>query len=166
MKPITLERIIELAFNTSLAYFVFFLSFASVPYAQALCQETTDVAKSLQGSNYVVIGETKLAVEIADSDAERVRGLSGRASLEQGTGLLFIFDTSDIHGIWMKDMKFAIDIVWVADNMQVVHIEKNVTPDTYPTVFKPNRPARFVLEMPAGLVSKEGIKYGDLLTVF
>lgn len=166
MKTITLDRIIELTFNTSLAYFVFFISFASVPYAQALWQETTSAAKLLQGSNYIVIGETKLIIEIADSDEERVQGLSGRASLNPGTGLLFVFDDVNTHGIWMKDMKFAIDIVWIADNMQVIHIAENVTPDTYPTIFKPNRPARYVLEVPTGLVSKEGIKLGDLLTVF
>jgi len=166
MNTITISRIIELAFNTSLAYFVFFLSFASVPYAQALWAQTSAAARSLQGNNYVVIGETKITVDVADSPSERTQGLSGRASLRPGSGLLFIFDEAAIHGIWMKDMYFAIDIVWVADNMQVVHIEQNVTPDTYPTVFKPKSPARYVVEVPAGFVAEEGIKMGDLLTVF
>ncbi len=166
MKKITFGRILELAFNTSIAYFVFFISLASVPYAQALWQGTNEVAETISGSNYVVIGESKLKVEIADSEEERVRGLSGREGLERKSGLLFVFKKSDIHSIWMKDMKFSIDIIWIADNMQVIHIQENVTPETYPATFSSDRPARFVLEVPAGFVSKEGIKNGDLMTVF
>lgn len=166
MKKITFSRILELAFNTSIAYFVFFISLASVPYAQALWQGTNEVAETINGSNYAVVGESKLKIEIADSEDERVLGLSGRDSLERNSGLLFIFDKSDAHSIWMKDMKFSIDIIWVSDKMQVVYIKENVAPETYPAIFTSDRPARFVLEVPAGFVSTEGIKNGDLMTVF
>ena len=166
MTKITLDRIIELAFQTSLAYFVFFFSFSLVPYAQALWQQTANAAKVFEVKNYVVIGETKLNVQVADSESERERGLSGKSSLNPGTGLLFVFDETGAHGIWMKDMLFPIDIIWIADNMQVIHLEENVSPDSFPTVFRSERFARFVLEVPAGFISEEGIKSGDLLTVF
>lgn len=166
MKLISLDRVIELSFKTSLAYFVFFFSFSIVPYAQALWQHSSQAVKVFEVEKYVVIAETKVTVEVADSESELAKGLSGKKTLAPGTGMLFIFDTNDTHGIWMKNMLFPIDVIWIAENMQVVHLEQNIAPNTYPTSFKPNRPARFVLEVPAGFISEEGIKNGDLLTVF
>ncbi len=166
MTRISFDRIIELAFDTALAYFVFFFSLASVPYAQALWEQTAQIGKVFDVKNYVVIAEARVQVEVVDSDAKREKGLSGRASLNPGTGMLFVFDESAKHSIWMKDMLFPIDIIWIADNMQVIHVEENISPETFPVTFQSDSPARFVLEVPAGFISKEGIKYGDLLTVF
>ena len=89
-------------------------------------------------------------MEIANTDAERTQGLSGRASLPAGTGLLFVFESPGKYGFWMKDMNFPIDIVWLGDGMLPVGIEKNVSPDSYPQVFYPPVPVRYVLEVNAG----------------
>ncbi len=166
MTRISFDRLIELAFDTALAYFVFFFSLASVPYAQALWEQTAQIGKAFDVKNYVVIAEARVQVEVVDSDTKREKGLSGRTSLKPGTGMLFVFDESAKHSIWMKDMLFPIDIIWIADNMQVIHLEENISPDTFPLVFEPSRPALYILEVPAGFVSEEGIKNGDLLTVF
>ncbi|OHA92045.1 MAG: hypothetical protein A3J09_00920 [Candidatus Zambryskibacteria bacterium RIFCSPLOWO2_02_FULL_51_21] len=91
-----------------------------------------------------------LVLEIANTDAERTQGLSGRASLPAGTGLLFVFESPGKYGFWMKDMNFPIDIVWLGDGMLPVGIEKNVSPDSYPQVFYPPVPVRYVLEVNAG----------------
>jgi uncharacterized membrane protein (UPF0127 family) len=102
------------------------------------------------------IGNQTIRVEIADTDMERIRGLSGRESLSSGTGLLFIFDRADYHGIWMKDMNFPIDIVWLevprqaGESYRVVDIEKNVSPSTFPHVFYPPRPVKYILETNPG----------------
>ena len=89
-------------------------------------------------------------VEIADTPVAQRQGLSGRSHLPVGHGLLFIFDKEGRHGIWMKDMLFPIDIVWLDGNGREVHQEKEVRPDTYPEVFTPPVPARYVLELNAG----------------
>src|SRR3989344_4329125 len=60
----------------------------------------------------IQVGETTVMAEVADTLALQTRGLSGRTSLGEGEGMLFIFDQEGTHGIWMKDMHFAIDIVW------------------------------------------------------
>jgi uncharacterized protein len=90
-----------------------------------------------------------LRVEVADTPAARERGLSNHVPLGSAEGMLFVFDTDDRWGIWMKDMHFAIDILWLDAAGKVVWLESNVVPETYPTVFYPDTPARYVLELPA-----------------
>ncbi|OHB06180.1 MAG: hypothetical protein A3A26_01405 [Candidatus Zambryskibacteria bacterium RIFCSPLOWO2_01_FULL_47_14] len=103
-----------------------------------------------RGLGEIVVNSKSIPVEIADSDAERAQGLSGRQVLETETGLLFIFDEPGFHGFWMKDMKFPIDIVWLGNDFEVIGVEKNVSPNTYPQVFYPPRAVKYVLELNAG----------------
>lgn len=111
----------------------------------------------------IYIGNAAVEVTVADSDAERVKGLSGVEHLDPRQGKLFIFDMDAKPGIWMKDMKFPLDIVWVNRDFKVVHIEENVSPDTYPQVFYPPDDARFVLEVNAQFVNTFKIKEGDTM---
>lgn len=107
---------------------------------------------------HVRVGGVIIQVEVADSQQEQTRGLSGRDSLPTGSGLLFDFKGEGEWGIWMKDMRFPIDIVWANDT--VVTVAYNVSPDTYPQVFNPTAPARYVLELPAGYAAAHGIVEG------
>ena len=102
-----------------------------------------------------------LKLEIARTPYERRRGLSERAMLPSDTGLWFVFDESDTHGIWMKDMKFPIDIVWVDSLFTIVHIKEGATPESYPEVFTPPIKARYVLEVNKGVVKELGMKVGE-----
>lgn len=101
--------------------------------------------------------------EVADTQAERKLGLSGRSGLLPGRGMLFVFPFSGKHGIWMKDMRFPIDIVWIAPNGTIVDIKDEVSPSTYPRVFTPDKNALYVLELPSGAVDKQDIKVGQKL---
>ena len=112
----------------------------------------------------VKVGGTTIAVEVADSPAERTQGLSGRASLAEGTGLLFDFKEPGDYAIWMKDMRFAIDIVW-ANEGRVVTVAHDVSPDTFPQAFRSSAPARYVLELPAGTAAAHGIAEGGEFVV-
>ena len=83
--------------------------------------------------------------------------------------MLFVFPDNDQHGIWMKDMKFPIDIIWISENYNIVHVKKDATPESYPTVFKNSKPARYVLELPAGSIetfSFNGLSYLQIDTLF
>jgi uncharacterized membrane protein (UPF0127 family) len=113
----------------------------------------------------VYIGSSAIAVTVADSDEERKQGLSGVRSLREREGKLFIFDTNDRHGIWMKDMLMPLDIIWIDENLQIVHYVENVSPESFPEVFTPPSDARFVLEMNAHFVASLRTKVGDRLTL-
>ncbi len=99
----------------------------------------------------VNVGHQRFRVEVADSEAVRERGLSKRDSLPQDAGMWFVLPSADQHGFWMKDMRFAIDLVWIKPDREVIKVE-HLPPcgDFYcPTHFPPE-PAAYVLEVNAG----------------
>lgn len=104
-----------------------------------------------------------IGVTIADTPTSREQGLSGTATLVPHTGKLFVFQSVDTHGFWMKDMSYPIDIVWIATDGTVVGITPSVAPNTYPKVFYPPTPVRFVLELNASESSTNGIFVGTKL---
>lgn len=107
------------------------------------------------------IGGQTVRLEIAQDDAEWEAGLSGRAGLPLHTGLWFAFRDTAYHGIWMKDMRFPIDILWLDTALRIVGIKENARPDSYPSIFRPPQPARYVLEIAAGFCAAHGVHLGD-----
>lgn len=99
--------------------------------------------------------------EIVDTHAARTTGLSGRASVPKNYGMLFVFETADRHGFWMKDMLVPIDIVWLQKDGTIVDITVNITPETYPDVFYPREAVSYALETAVGEAHRQGWKPGD-----
>lgn len=121
--------------------------------------------KKVGQSSFVQIGETRINVEIADTDALRERGLSGRESLGEKDGMLFVFPEKGTYGFWMKDMRFPIDIVWIS-NGNIVGVEKNIDPQIGAPIQKlkiyyPPQEVDVILEVTAGRSDNLGIKTGD-----
>jgi uncharacterized membrane protein (UPF0127 family) len=95
--------------------------------------------------------------ELMSDDQDRQMGLMFRPSLAPGHALLFVFEASDFHGIWMKNCKFPIDIVWLDENRKVVHVAEAVPPckkDPCP-VYLPQQKASYVVEMNARQAARE-----------
>jgi uncharacterized protein len=111
----------------------------------------------------IKVGDASIQVEVVNTLETRARGLSGRKSLPDNTGMLFVFDQSGEYGFWMKKMNFAIDIVWIDENYLVVDIEESISPDTFPQVFYPTREIKYVLELPTGAVDKYQIATGTVV---
>lgn len=105
--------------------------------------------------------------EIVRSFAAKVRGLSGREGLEPGTGMLFVFNETSNPEIWMKDMKFPIDIIFINKDGEVVALFENATPESYlekpPRTFKTLEGSRYVLEVPAGTVQDSRLRVGTVI---
>lgn len=109
------------------------------------------------------LGEGKFTARIADTDASRIKGLSGTDSLPRDHAMVFIFEENTRHGIWMKDMNYSIDIVWLDEAKQVVDYVTNVPPSSYPNKsFFPREDARYVVELNSGVVKDKGIKVGQV----
>ncbi len=109
----------------------------------------------------IQIERVPIRVKVARTAKERERGLSFEQSLKTNEGLLFVFPRDGAHGIWMKNMQFPIDIIWIDSNLRVVDIKVNAVPDSYPEVFYPQRNARYVLEVNALFTELRGIMVGD-----
>ena len=116
----------------------------------------------------VRIGGTNFTVEVADNPEARAKGLSGRASLPPGAGMLFIFEEARVHTFWMKDMMFPLDLVWIGEQCTVASISPNVPPPTAEQAdsdlprFRPTQPVRYVLEINGGEAAAQ-IQVGDLV---
>jgi uncharacterized membrane protein (UPF0127 family) len=118
-------------------------------------------AKFSQG--YVKIGEDlRVNVSVADNDATREKGLSGKEGLAADEGMLFIFDHPQAYGFWMKEMKFPIDILWIADGT-LVDITTDAAvpvPGQELPVYYPKVPVDRVLEVRAGFAREHGLRTG------
>lgn len=110
-------------------------------------------------------GSFTIPIELAETQEEWEKGLSGRDSLAEDRGLLFIFDHSEKWGIWMKDMKFAIDVLWADADGNIVSVHERMAPESYPKIFTPSSQAKYVLEVPAGFISEHAVKVGDAISV-
>jgi uncharacterized membrane protein (UPF0127 family) len=115
----------------------------------------------LQPHASVRIGDGVFAAKVVKTPAERAKGLSDTSSLRPDQAMLFVFDDDAKHGIWMKDMNYPIDIVWLDKDKKVVYIVKNAPPESYPyETFVPKQDARYVLEFAAGTVGRKSIIIG------
>ncbi len=124
-----------------------------------------EVNPPLPTGTVVIAERVTVTAELARSVSEQTRGLSGRPGLAPGRGMLFVYAEAQPVGIWMKDMRFPLDILWVRDG-RIVHIEANAPP-LLPT--GPERvytaTAHLVLEVPAGFAAQEKIRVGDRVKV-
>jgi len=111
----------------------------------------------------ITIGDSTITVEISRTESARQKGLSGRDNLPENTGMLFIFDQPAIHKFWMKDMKFALDFIWI-NNYRIVELTSNIPPVPPENTLTPKQPIDQVLEVPAGFIQTNNIKVGDSIT--
>jgi len=98
-----------------------------------------------------------LQAEVMVSDADRAMGLMFRPSLPLDRGMIFVFESSDHHAIWMKNCRFPIDILWLDEERRIVHVEESVPPckaDPCPS-YAPMRRATFVVELNARQARRE-----------
>ncbi len=117
----------------------------------------------------VVINGQTIRAEVVSTEAARERGLGGRSSIDADKGMLFVFDSQGLHGFWMKDMQFPIDIVWM-NSGKIVSIEENVDPQigARTSELKNYFPETFddsVLELQAGRVKTLGARVGDSVAI-
>ena len=99
-------------------------------------------------------------IEIAQGDSAIQRGLMGRASMPDRSGMLFLMPRVERHGFWMANTPLSLDITFVAPDSTVVNTAKYTTPYSTESV-RADAPARFIVETPAGFTDTWGITAGD-----
>jgi uncharacterized protein len=140
--------------NTTILVIAALLSLVALILFSSFNKEQSSVLK-------LHAGDATLFTEIASTLSARTKGLSGRESLEEGEGMLFVFAVPDKYGFWMKEMNFPIDIIWIGEDKRIVHIKESALPKSFPEVFYPPLPALYVLETGAGFVDMHGVSVGD-----
>lgn len=138
--------------NTPLVIGLFIIGLAIVSGIFVYRLTTADTSQ-------IVFGGKQFHAEVASTPVAREQGLSNRDGLAPGNAMVFAFDSADTQCFWMRDMKFAIDIVWLDEQDKITYIEPRVDPSTYPKSFCHN--AKHVLEFPAGTAGSLKVKVGD-----
>jgi uncharacterized membrane protein (UPF0127 family) len=103
---------------------------------------------------------TGISYEIVTTPEAQAQGLGGRSSIPDNYGMLFVFPADGSPGFWMKDMLVPIDMIWLTDNGTIASITPSVATSTYPTVFYPPTPIKYVLETRAGFAQERNWTVG------
>ncbi|MGI5828009.1 MAG: DUF192 domain-containing protein [Patescibacteria group bacterium] len=125
----------------------------------------TDVANAKS----LWIGGVQVTVEVVDTPEKMSKGLSGRKSLEEGRGMLFVYPDPQPVTFWMPDMNFPIDIIFIRNNT-IIKMYENVpnppvdTPRSELPLYPSGETIDMVLEVPAGWAAKNFIKTGTSIS--
>jgi uncharacterized membrane protein (UPF0127 family) len=112
-------------------------------------------------------GGTIIQAELADTPLKRAEGLMYREHLADDRGMLFTFSQAEAWVFWMKNTKIPLDLIWLNEKKQIVHIEQNApictrTDDSCPQ-YRPNEGALYVLELAAGRAESLKLQRGSKL---
>jgi uncharacterized membrane protein (UPF0127 family) len=120
----------------------------------------------------VKIDDVLLQVQIADTKPLQTRGLMFQEKLPYDQGMLFVFEDEGVRSMWMLNMQFALDVLWIDADGNVVHIEKDAQPcksalETMTCTFKNGneKHAKYVLEVTAGFVDQFNITENSKLQI-
>ncbi len=116
----------------------------------------------------ITIEKKEIDVLIADNFIKRMIGLMYKESLDTNMGMFFMFNGDDYHSIWMLNMHFNIDILWVNSNFEIIDIRENAKPCTSMfncKTYKPKNPDRYIIELNAGFVKNNRIKKGAKIKI-
>ncbi|MFQ5536620.1 MAG: DUF192 domain-containing protein [Gemmatimonadota bacterium] len=107
----------------------------------------------------MIFGADTVDAEVARTPEERTRGLMYRETLPDGTGMLFVFESSEVRSFWMQNTYIALDIAYMDPNFVVVDIQQMepLTTDLHESA----GPIMFALEVRKGWFEEHGIRVGD-----
>jgi uncharacterized protein len=116
-----------------------------------------------RGHAWVVIGQDTVVAEVADTPSARERGLMFRTELEEGQGMLFVFQDEETRGFWMRDTYIPLDIAYLDRTQRIVDIQQ-MEPQVE-ELYESAAPAMFALEVPQGWFEERGIEVGDQVRI-
>ena len=127
----------------------------SVAPAQAAGESTLEIVSKT--------GVHAFAVELANNDDERSRGLMFRKKLPEGHGMLFDFEHDQPVAFWMHNTYIPLDMIFIRGDGSILRIAENAEPLS-DRLIPSGGPVRAVLEVIGGTARKLGIAPGDRVT--
>jgi len=106
-------------------------------------------------------------VEVALSGEEHRAGLMNRKSLDPMGGMLFAYQEEQLLQMWMKNMTFSLDIVWINAVSKIVRMDTDVPPCRKGPCegVASEVPVMYVLELASGAAAQAKLKVGDTMTM-
>lgn len=107
-------------------------------------------------------GRESFAVELADDQDERSRGLMFRTEMAPDAGMLFVYESPQQASFWMMNTLIPLDMIFADPTGLVTKVHANAIPeDVTPIDGGPG--VLFVLEVNGGLAARLGITPGAIL---
>lgn len=134
----------------------------------ALLASTCQAAQHLTTARIALgKGRPEVEVELAETAQQRAQGLMYRSILAAHHGMLFIYPDQAPRGVWMKNTRLALDVVFLDRAQQVVALLPHLPPcpaDPCP-IYRSTVAAAYMLELPAGSIKQYGLAVGEWLSL-
>jgi uncharacterized membrane protein (UPF0127 family) len=124
----------------------------------------SDPATGVGDAREALIEGYLFQLELASTDSERAHGLMDRLSLPEDAAMVFVYQSEEYRNFWMKNTLIPLDILFldaegVVVDVQTMQSQIGVS-DGALKVYGSALPARYALEMNAGLAESIGIAPG------
>jgi uncharacterized membrane protein (UPF0127 family) len=106
--------------------------------------------------------DVRVQVEIAETAEDKTRGLMGRTSLPEDTGMVFLEEEPVVSGFWMKDTLIPLSIAFWDEDGRIFRIldMEPCLEDSCPT-YDPRGAWVGALEVNQGFFEDHGVEVGD-----
>ncbi len=106
----------------------------------------------------LTFGMRIVQAELAITPEQQMTGMMGRTQMGPYEGMLFVNEEPGVRCFWMRNTLIPLSIAFIADDGTIVNIDE-MQPRTENSHCS-KAPVRFVLEMPKGWFTKNGIEPG------
>ncbi|TVP48599.1 MAG: DUF192 domain-containing protein [Halomonas sp.] len=140
---------------------------SSVAWGEAAQANVQTLELAIHSDN----GPHRLEVEVAETAAQRQRGLMGREHLPEESGMLFRFESEQPaeNAFWMYRTLIPLDIAFIDDEGRIVAINTMQPCESSSPRSCPSYPAGVAyysaLEVNAGYFAERGISVGDCVSI-
>lgn len=133
------------------------------------CTARSGNAQSMDKPNPILktvtltVNGRQILAEVAMTETERNRGLMFRKNLDDGKGMLFVFDSDQKVAFWMKNTSLPLSIAYIASDGTITQILDLVP---FSEEGRPSeRSVRYALEVPRGWFGRAGVGTGDRISI-
>lgn len=101
-------------------------------------------------------------IELALDDSHRQYGMMFRNSMDDMSGMLFVYDEKRRLSMWMKNTFISLDILFIDDDGTILRIAHSRQPRSL-SLIRSGGAAKAVLELKGGIAKSLGITEGDVI---
>ncbi|HEY2732693.1 MAG TPA: DUF192 domain-containing protein [Polyangiales bacterium] len=148
----------------ALVALLFFAACRATAGGEAHADTTKSAARAAAQVARVILSapgreDVTVAVEVAQTSAERQQGLMYRKDLDPNAGMLFLFERPQQLTFWMHNTLLPLDMLFITSDWHVLGVVENATPLTDSSRSVPGM-SQYVLEVNAGFARRHALGAG------
>ena len=128
-----------------------------------------DAARAFAGAPRAVVkmpNGRSVVAEVADTPERTMYGYMFRREVKEDEGMVFVYPETGLHPFWMKNTLVPLDIIWMDEAFEVLHVETAAPckADPCPS-YGTLRMSRYTLELKAGSAARDRLRVGDRIAI-